>query len=390
MQYRQTVVDTITGGGDRGDRYLDMLNKLDIERRFGQAVFLDTHTIEINGEQLYAKTVVIATGTVDFIPPIAGLEDVRFWTWAEALEAKNQPKSLAIIGAGPVGCEVATFYASFGTRVLLLQAPCVVLEHEDKEISLLAQEVLEQMGIEVVVNAQIEMIVHARGGVAGLSVSSQDFTSKMHAVERIVVTAGKRANIEGLNLPFTGVQLDKKGYVKTKKDQRTTIAHIFAAGDVDGGLQFTHTAHQEGWVAGSNAAFFVKSKKSKTVRTDQRVVPRVTFLGLEVASVGMTQEEVHKRYGKTLVGTYSLASLGRSATDGGAQGMIKLVAHPKTRKLLGAHMIGERAGEMIHEAALAIYLNATIDKLAEMIHAFPTFSEGLKAAASAARVESSL
>ena len=387
MDYRQKVVDAITGGGERGDRYVELLDHLDIDRRFGRASFLDPQTIEVNGERLYAKTFVIATGSSDFIPPIVGLENVRFWTWREALETNRQPKSLAIIGAGPVGCEVATFYASFGTRVLLLQAPSVILEREDKDISLLAQEVLEHMGVEVIVNAQIDAIVPARGGVAGLSVSSQDFPTKMHAVEQIVVAAGKRPNIEGLNVNLAGIQLDKHGYLKTKKDQGTTVPHIFAAGDVDGGLLFTHTAHQEGWIAGSHAAFFAKSKKGKRFQKDQRVIPRVTFLESEVASVGFRQEEIQMRYGKVLVGKCAVSSLGRAVTEGGTSGMIKLVAHPKSRKLFGAHMIGERAGEVIHEAALAIYLNATIDKLAEMIHAFPTFSEGLKAAASVARIE---
>lgn len=386
MLYQKGVVEAVTGGGEYGDRYVKLLKQWKVDWRVGQAVFLDPYTVEVRGEKLRAKTFVIATGTVDFIPPIKGLDRVRYWGWKDALQAERQPKSLAIIGGGPVGCELATFYASFGTRVTLLQSSPFVLEREDREISLRAAKALERLGVEIIVNAAVAEMVEGHVGVTGLKVISGK-REQMVAVEQIVIAAGKRSNTQDLHVEKAGVALDERGRLKTNRKLCTNVKHIFGAGDVDGGMLFTHTAHYEGWIAGYNAALVAKRRKGKPILAHESVVPRVTFLEPEVASVGLTQEEVRRKFGKAVVGRFEVGALGRAVTDHKRQGLIKLVAHPKTRKLLGAHMIGERAGEVIHEAALAISLNAPLTKLAGMIHAFPTYSEGLKAAAANAKLE---
>jgi len=386
IAYRKKVVDTITGGGDYGDRYIKILDKMEVDRVIGEAKFIDSHTVEVNGKNLHGKTIVIATGTVDFVPPIPGLSEIKFWGWKEALMPKRLPKSIAIIGGGPVGCEIATFYVSFGVRVILLQTNPVVLQREDLEISTIAGEALKKIGVEVYTNAQIKEVVSANGGVTGIKVNVGG-KSEMLAVETVVVATGKRPNIANLGLDDAGVTMDKNGRFTTNKEQRTNVKHIFAAGDVDGGMQFTHTAHHEGWIAGNNAALIAKRKRTAPMKRDMRVVPRATFIDPEVASVGMTEEEARQKHKKLLIGRYKVGALGRAVTDNSRMGLIKLIAHPTTHKILGAHMIGERAGEVIHEAALAMYLGAKIDKLAEMIHAFPTYSEGLKAAAASSKIE---
>jgi mercuric reductase len=386
MEYRSKVVSAITGGGEHGDRYEKIIDQLKADRIIGEANFIDAHTVEVNGKNIHGKAIVIATGTVDFIPPIPGLSEIKFWGWKEALMPKRLPKSMAIIGGGPVGCEIATFYASFGTRVILLQTSNVVLQREDLEISTIAGEALKKIGVEVYTNAQIKEVVSANGGVTGIKVYAGG-KSEMLAVETVVVATGKRPNIASLGLDDAGVTMDKDGRFTTNKEQRTNVKHIFAAGDVDGGMQFTHTAHHEGWIAGNNAALIAKRKRTTPLKRDMRVVPRVTFIDPEVASVGMTEAEARQKHKKLLIGRYKVAALGRSVTDNSRFGLIKVIAHPTTRKILGAHMIGERAGEVIHEAAMVMFLGAKIDKLAEMIHAFPTYSEGLKAAAASSKIE---
>jgi pyruvate/2-oxoglutarate dehydrogenase complex dihydrolipoamide dehydrogenase (E3) component len=381
-EYRKSVVETITGGGEHGDRYIKILDQLGVERRMGEAKFVDANTVEVDGKQLKGKAIIIATGTVDFIPPIPGVEDVPYWGWKEAIQAKTQPKSLSIIGGGPVGCEIATYYASFGTRVTLLQAAPAVLNREDEEISVLAKTALERVGVKVMVGAQIQKLVK-RANMIQVETAEQGTIT----TERLVIATGKRSNVAGLNLEDAGVRLDKRGALATNKQQRTNIDHIFGAGDVDGGMQFTHTAHHEGWVAGYNAGLKALNKETKPAKSNDRVVPRATFINPEVASVGMTQVQVKEKFGAALVGRYRVAALGRAVTENARFGLIKVVAHPKTKKILGAHMIGERAGEVIHEAALAIHLNATLEQLTSMIHAFPTYSEGLKAAAAMATLE---
>lgn len=386
LKYKDHIVQTLTGGGTFGDRYEKIFKTLGVTVKKGRATFLDDQTIDVAGESIMGKAFVVATGAIDVVPSIAGLSSVKFVNWKQAMNLKRQPKSVAIIGAGPVGCELATFFASFGTRVVLLQSAPRLLHREDEEISLLAREALERLKIEILTSANVVEVVNGGPSAYGLQVDVAG-NRNMHAVEHIVVATGKKANTDGFGLEIIGVRLDGHGNILTNKEQKTNVPHVFAAGDVDGGFLFTHTAHHEGFVAGKNAALFAKKKRTPRAQSHLQVVPRCTFLEPEVGSVGMTQQDVVDAYGKALVGRHTIASLGRALTDSARFGLLKIVAHPKTRKVLGGHMIGERAGEVIHEIALAIYLGATIDKLAGMIHAYPTYSEAIAAAAGNVKVE---
>ena len=384
--YRRRVVESVTGGGEVGNRYVKTLQRAGIEVIFGCASFVDTETIEVAGSRFRAKAFVIATGAKEFVPRIPGLEGIPFLTSRGALALERQPKSMAIIGGGPVGCELATLFASFGSRVVLLQSAPTILTREDVEIRGIARQAMEDLGVEIVTEAIVTEAINARGGVYGLKVQSAGGLVT-HAFESVVVAAGRVANTDGLNVGSVGARLDERGNVVTASDQRTTAKHVFAAGDADGGLMFTHTAHHEGAVAGRNAALLVLGKRGTIEKSDERVVPRVTFVDPEVASVGMTGDEASQRFKKALVGRSFVSALGRSAMDGVERGLVKIVAHPKTRKVVGCHMIAPHAGEMIHEAALAMHLGATVDALSSMIHAYPSYSEAIVVAAASVRLE---
>lgn len=386
MAYRAGVVEAITGGGEKGDRYERLAKKLGIELIYGSAAFTEANVLDVGGRAIFAKAFVIATGTVERIPDVPGLADIHYLTSKAAVMLDRQPKAIAIIGGGPVGCEFATFFSAIGTRVVLLQHAATVLNREDAEIAKIAEEQLAARGVEIVTRAEISEIVDGRGGVYGVRAAEAGGEGKMHAVEQVLVAAGKRANVDGLGLNAAGVKVDARGNIVTEARQKTSASHVFAAGDVDGGLMFTHTAHHEGSVAGHNAALFALGKKGANKRSDERVVPRVTFVDPEVASVGMTEDEVRQQFKKALVGRYPIAALGRAVTEHTRFGLVKLVAHPKTREVLGCHIVAERAGEMIHEAALAMQLHAKADAIASMIHAYPTYSEGLAAAANSMEV----
>lgn len=381
MAHRKQVVDTITGGGEHGERYVEIAKRLEIDVVFGEAVFLDPHLVQVNDTLLKASSFVVATGTVDFIPPIKGLEDCAYLTFKEAVSLDRLPKSMAIIGAGPVGAEFATFFATLGTRVVLLQSTEIILNREDPDVAQVAHQELEKNGVEIVVAAQVTEVINARGGVYGVmaTVAGEE---KTFAVEKVLLATGKRSAIDGLGLQEAGVKLTDRGAIKTTTKQQTTVAHIFAAGDVDGGFQFTHTAHHEGVVAGYNAAIKALGLRKKQRQVDLRVVPRVTFVDPEVASVGMGVREVKDLYEEALVGRFDVGGLGRAVAERDRRGLVKLVAHPKTRVLLGGHIICSRAGELIHEVALCMKLGGSIDDLAGMIHAFPTYSEAIVSAAS--------
>ncbi|OGL66368.1 hypothetical protein A2856_01575 [Candidatus Uhrbacteria bacterium RIFCSPHIGHO2_01_FULL_63_20] len=382
--YRATVVESITGGGERGLRYERLAHRMKIDVAYGSALFSDPHAVEVGDARILGNAFVIATGTEEFVPPVPGLADIAYVTSRTAHEMDRAPKSLVIIGAGPVGCEYATFFSAAGTRVVLVQGASAVLNREDPEISALARTALVAHGVEVVTDADVTEVIDGRGGVYGVKTSKGT-----HAAETVMVAAGKRAAVSGLDLGNAGVTLDGRGNVKTDRRGRTAVKHVFAAGDVDGGFLFTHTAHHEGSVAGHNAALVALGKRSGWRETDERVVPRVTFTDPEVASVGLTVEQAKAAFKlkRLLVGRFPVGALGRAATDHAVDGLVMIVAHPKTRKILGCHIVGERAGEMIHEAALAMHLNAAVDRLGSMIHAYPTYSEAVMAAANGVALE---
>ncbi|MEK7452233.1 MAG: NAD(P)/FAD-dependent oxidoreductase [Patescibacteria group bacterium] len=380
MRYRDVVVERVTGGQEE-NIFAKQLKASSIDIRFGVAHFEDEHLISVNGEQIYGKSIVLATGSVDFVPPIQGLASIHFLTWKDLFSKKRQPKSLAVIGGGPVACEIATFYATFGTRVVLLQSASRILHRDDEDCSLVADEQMRRLGIEIITNATVTEVIDGRGGVYGVKVDVHG-TQSMHAVEQIVLAAGKRMRTENLGLEDLSFDYNELGFLNTSNDQQTSLPHIFAAGDANGGQMFTHTAHEEGSVAGFNAARCALKKRISKRFVDERVVPRVTFTEPEIASVGATAEEVKKKFGQVAVGRVELSELHRSFTDHEPIGFMKLVAHPKSHKILGGHIVSAHAGEVIHEIALGIFLNITAEKLASMIHAYPTYSEGVRIAAS--------
>lgn len=382
LRYRDQAVAAVTGGGERGARYERIAEKLGIALVQGEAAFTDPHAIEAGDSRVIAKAFVIATGTEEFVPPVPGLSDIAYYTARTIHTLMRAPKSLAIVGGGPVGCEYATFFSAAGVRVVLVQGASRLLNREDPETSEAVRAALEAQGVEVSLGASLTEVINGRGGVYGLKAESPEGNAT-HAVEAVLVCAGRRAAVGSLALDNAGVRLDAKGNAKADKRAATNVKHVFAAGDVGGGYQFTHVAHHEGAVAGHNAALIAKGRRAGWMETDERVVPRATFVDPEVASVGMTADEAKAalKLKKVLVGRFPVKALGRAVADGVTDGFVKLVAHPKTGKLLGGSIVCDRAGELVHEVALAIHLGATAEKLGSMIHAYPTYSEAVVAAA---------
>lgn len=375
MQRKRAVVDLITG---KGERLKKTAHDLGMTAVSGSARFMDEHTIQVGARKIKADKFVIATGATSFIPPVAGLAEADYMTYQDAVSLSERPGSILVIGGGPVGCEFSTFFGMLGTKVTLLQIAPYVLHREDPEISEIARNGLEHIGVDVRVNTKA---VSVKKSGRKWRVTFRTGRSKVQSVtvERILVAAGVRANVGSLALEKAGVKLDEKGRLKVSETLQTNKKHIFAAGDVSGGLMFTHTAHEEGYIAGTNAM-------QKTARTmlkrDQRVVPRATFVEPEVASVGTTEQEAKDAGKDVLIGRFPVGALGRAVTDGKRQGVVKLIVDKKSRRILGGHIAAERAGEMIHEVTLAMQKRLKVDEIAHMMHAFPTYSEAVLAAAS--------
>lgn len=372
MERKEHVVDTITTGGKRVKKLSEELGITTIK---GVAVFKDSHTVQVASRKISAKNIIIATGAVDAVPPIHGIENIQFLTYKDVVQLKKQPKSVAIIGGGPVGCEFATFFGLIGTSVTVFEAQVHVLPHEDEEIAVIAEKEMKDFGVQIQTSTKV-LSVEKVGSKVRLTYQENGRERKSVVVEKVILSAGKRANVDGMHIEATGIEMNERGYMHVSPTLQTSVKHIFVAGDVAGNMQFTHVAHRHGVIAGTNA---VKSKSM--LKYDDRVIPRVIFVLPEVASVGLTPKEAVKEKKNFSVVKFALGGLARSVTDGHRVGLIKLLVERKTRKILGAHIVSGCAGELIHEVSLAMHAGLTVDDIIDMVHAFPTYSEGIAAAA---------
>lgn len=374
MKRTSEIVGLVTGDEKR---LKEIAKDLGIETITGTAFFVDDQHIQVGANRYRAKKFIIATGSTDVIPPIDGLETVPYLSYKDVTRLKTQPSSVAIIGGGPVGCEFATFFGMLKTKTHVFQIAPRILHREDAEISLMAKKHLEDLGVHVQVNAAVTHIKKSGKQI----VVTYGMGETMHTVrvDAVVLAAGKKANIEGLNIENAGIHLDERGWVKVNSTLQTNKKHIFAVGDVTGGMMFTHVAHEDGSLAGENC---LKKTARSMKQATYKVVPRVTFVYPEVASVGITPQEATEQKKNFSIAAFPVGALSRSVTEEERRGIVKLVVDKKTRKILGGHILAPRAGEMIHEFALAMQNNLRIDDITHLMHAFPTYSEAVVAASS--------
>ncbi|MBT3230249.1 NAD(P)/FAD-dependent oxidoreductase [Candidatus Uhrbacteria bacterium] len=371
MQYKRAVVNTITGNGQRLGK---VLLENEVELIMGSATFVDPHTVKVGSNKIKAKSIVIATGVVDNPPPVDGLDTVPYLTYKDVVALKSQPRSVAIIGGGPVGTEFATFFSMIGTKVHLFEIAPHILSFEDEEIAMLAMDQMKKDGVNLFASSKV-LSVKKLGAKVELVYQVKDETRAKVVVDKLIIAAGKKSNIDGLNIQKAKVKIDDRDRVVINKKLQTSQKHIFVAGDMTWGMQLTHTAHRDGEIAGWN----VSSTQRKIKSVDNRVVPRATFAHHEIASVGITAKEANDKNLKIDIRSFPVGALGRAVAENKRKGLLKVVLDKKTGKVLGAQMIGERSGEVIHELALAMHLNVKFVKLESMLHAFPTYSEAIAA-----------
>ncbi|MDE0701544.1 MAG: FAD-dependent oxidoreductase [Acidimicrobiaceae bacterium] len=340
---------------------------------------LATHDTVVVGERrVTAPRLVIAAGSSPQIPQVPGIETVETLTNEDIFSISDAPVSLGIIGGGPVGCELAQAFAGFGVEVTLFEAQQRLLTAEEPAASEVVARVLRSAGVDVRLGTAIERVEPAgqrAGNGRSVTLVSVDGT---HQVERLLVAVGRVPNSADMALEEIGVKMDARGFIEANDRLETSVRGVFAVGDVTGKLPFTHAADEMGRLAAGNAL-------GKGVRGRFRThwVPWTTFTTPEVARVGMTESEAAARGGR--VAELPLDEMDRAITDGATQGFIKLIAGPRpvTRnafggKVLGATIVAPRAGEMIHEAALAMRAGLFTGRLAQTVHAYPTWSYGIQ------------
>lgn len=337
-----------------------------------QARFINAHEVTAGGNRYTAAKILIATGTHSFVPPISGLEEAGYDTFFEAIAYDQPPKSIFIIGGGPIGCEFAQLFSSFGSKVHIAEATPGLLPTEDSEVGDLVQAIFEENGINVATDAKVTGIVK-KGNRKLVHYESGDKQDE-HTVtaDNVLLATGKRPNTD-IGLENAGVEYDKRG-IKVNEHMQTSANNIYAAGDVVGPYQFTHTASYQSGIAAHN---MFHTKRKSVARYN--AIPRCVFVNPEVATAGATEAELQKKGVKYRSGAATIDALGRANTDDVSVGFVKVLTD-KNGVLLGAAIVSPRAGEMVHELTLAIDQGMKAKTLAQMVHAFPTYSEAVKMA----------
>jgi pyruvate/2-oxoglutarate dehydrogenase complex dihydrolipoamide dehydrogenase (E3) component len=349
-----------------------------IDVALGRARFVRPDRLQVDDREVTAHRFVIATGSGPLIPAIPGLDRVPYLTNETIFDLPAVPGSLAVLGGGAVGCELAQALGRLGTRVTVVEGENRLLPREEPEASEVIAAVFAREGITVHIGTRVTA---ASAGNDGIRISLANGTTI--TAERLLVAVGRRPVTDGLNLEHIGVHLDERGHVITDDHLATTAPGVYAAGDVTGRLLFTHAAFHMGRIAAGNA-LARRPWQRRRYRPD--ATPWVTFTDPEVAHVGMTEDQAADHRGR--VAYLPMDEMDRALTAQQTDGFIKLIAGPRRvlgnaggGRILGATIVASRAGEMIHEPALAMGTSMFTGRLAATTHAYPTWSYGLQLAA---------
>ena len=311
-------------------------------------------------ESLSASSVIVAAGSEPFVPPIPGVQDVPYWTSREATSTRELPSSIVILGGGVVGVEMAQVFVRFGVRVTLVEGGERILSRDHPLTSKAVADQLEEEGLVLRTGVTAQRV---RAGGAGRIVELSDGTT-VEGAELLVAVGRRPADLRALGAQEAGATLDERG-APAPDDQLRIADGLFVAGDVAGGLQFTHVADYEGAITARAAA-------GRDVRADLTAVPKVTFTDPEAAAVGLTVEEAQQQGIDAFEISRDFASTGKGQTIEGARGHLTAVIDRERKRVVGEFAACPSAGELIHEAVLAMKLDAPLSVLADTIHAFPT------------------
>lgn len=334
----------------------------------GKAVFLDADMIRVGERKITAKRFVIATGSSAFIPDIKGLSDIDYITNETIFQLDKLPEHLMILGAGPVGVEMAQAFVRFGCRVTLIEAAARILININADIAETLMQKLSEEGVQLLVKQAAVSVESNDVGIK--SITMQD--GSIITGDTLLVAVGRRPVVDGLDLDKAGVKFSVRG-VAVNARMKTSNRRIYACGDVTGLMPFTHVAEQQAGVIIANLVFRIPK------RISYRVVPSVVYTDPECAQVGVDESEVKDDSGVEIV-RFNMSELDRAIAEDATIGFARLIV--KKGRLIGAHIIGPHAGEVIHELALAIESNMKLSKITSMIHAYPTYAQINRRAAS--------
>ncbi len=366
----QNVINDIAPH-DSVERY----RKLGVNVISGEARITSPWQVEVNGETLTTRNIVIATGAKPFVPDISGLEDIEYLTSDNLWQLTEQPKRLLILGGGPIGCELSQAFARLGSQVSLIQRGDRILPREDSEFSEMVTHAFQRDGIHLYLNHEAKAVT-IEDGEQYLICGYQGEDVKI-PFDQILIALGRTANISGFGIEDLQIPQRENGTIETNAFLQTNYPNIYAVGDVTGPYQFTHTASHQAWYAAVNALF----GRFKRFKVDYSVIPWATFTDPEIARVGINEMEAQKRGIAVEITTYGLEDLDRAIADGSAYGMVKVLTAPGKDRILGVTIAGEHASDLIAEFVTAMRYGLGLNKLLATIHIYPTMTEANKYAA---------
>ncbi len=349
---------------DSAKRFRD----LGIDIFLGEGRFTGSGTLEVNGKELKFSKAVIATGGRAIVLPIPGLKEAGALTNETLFSLTERPKRLAVIGAGPIGCEMAQAFARLGSEVTLFEAQCKILSREDTDAARIVEVALEREGVELICDANIEKVER----VGEERIISVEHKGNKHqwSFDQILVGVGRAPNVEGIGLEEAGVDFDPRKGVQVDACLRTSNPKIFAVGDVAMDYKFTHMAGATARIVIQNALF-----KGRKRHTNLRV-PWCTYTQPEIAHVGLYEDAAKEKYGDTLA-TFrqDFAEMDRSILEGKTEGFVKV--HAVKGRIVGATIVGEQAGDLISEITVAMAGGVGLGALSNVIHPYPTAAEAI-------------
>jgi pyruvate/2-oxoglutarate dehydrogenase complex dihydrolipoamide dehydrogenase (E3) component len=357
---------------DSARRYRD---ELGVDVHLGSARFADGESVLVEGRRLRFRRAVIATGARPAEPPIEGLAAAGYRTNETIFELRARPRRFGVIGAGPIGCELAQAFRRLGCEVALLDASPQVLPREDADAAEIVQERFRREGIRLVLGAQIEK-VERRGGEKLVQAAHAGLGLEI-ALDELLVGTGRLPNVEGLGLEAAGVAFDPRRGVQVDDHLRTTNRRIYAAGDVCMDWKFTHAADAAAKIVVQNALFWPSKRLSGLV------MPWCTYTDPEVAHVGLSEREAAARGVAIDTFRVPLHEVNRAVTDGEEEGLVKVHVRRGSDRILGATIVAAHAGEMIGEVTLAIAAKLGLRTILAVVHPYPTVAEGIRRAAAA-------
>jgi len=358
----------------RKNKYIDVLASYpNITLIKGFAKFITENKIIVNHQQFSSPKIIISTGASPWIPPISGLENVEYLTSATAMELNELPKSMVVIGANAVGLEQAQIFSRAGVNITLLELLPRIAPFEDEEISAELQTYLENEGIKIITSFKTNNISKINDNYR--VIGEMNHHAKTVEAKQILIATGRRANTAGLGLENIGVKLGKRNEILIDATMRTSSPSIYAAGDVTGHDMFVYVAAYSGGLAAENAL----SDKKSIYDTDY--LARVTFTDPQIASAGLTESQANqkKMIVKTSVLPMSYVPSALAARD--TRGLIKIIAEKTSNRIVGVHILGPDAGEIIQIGSLAIKLGLTVDDISATLFPYLTKAEGIKLAA---------